>query len=52
VFRSNEQLNTPLSALAGNAAQQQSPMLKAWSKELDPKNLTINEALFLGGLAG
>jgi len=27
-------------------------MLKAWSDELDPKNLTINEALFIGGLAG
>ncbi|SPQ20061.1 d6dabfc7-74d8-49b0-8dbc-77d387dccda6 [Thermothielavioides terrestris] len=27
-------------------------MLKAWSDEFDPKNLTINEALFVGGLTG
>jgi hypothetical protein len=52
MFCSNDQLCPPPSALAGNVAQQQSPMLKAWSDELDPKNLTINEALFLSGLAG
>jgi len=27
-------------------------MLKAWSDEFDPKNLTINEALFISGLVG
>jgi len=26
-------------------------MLRAWSDELDPRKLTINEALFLSGLA-
>jgi hypothetical protein len=36
--------------VAENATQKQSPMLKAWSDELDPRNLTINEALFISGL--
>jgi hypothetical protein len=26
--------------------------LRSWSDELDPKNLTINEALFISGQAG
>lgn len=37
---------------ARNADQQQPLMLKAWSNELDPRNLTINEALFSSGLTG
>jgi hypothetical protein len=37
--------------VAKNATQKQSPMLKAWSDELDPRNLTISEALFLSGLS-
>ncbi len=53
---SNDQLGVPPPVIAGNAAQQQSPMLKpmlkAWSCELDPRNITINEALFLSGQAG
>jgi hypothetical protein len=48
---SDDQLGPPPSVLAENAAQQQSPMLRSWSDELDPKNLTINEALFISGLA-
>jgi hypothetical protein len=49
---SNDQLSPPPSAFAENASQQQPPMLKAWSDELDPRNLTINEALVIGGLTG
>lgn len=39
------------STQAGNTTRQQSPMLRAWRDELDPRNLTINEALALGDLA-
>lgn len=42
----NRPIQPPL-ALPEDADAQQSPMLKAWSGEFDPKNLTINEALFL-----
>jgi hypothetical protein len=48
-IRSDNQLS-PSSTAVGDASNQQSPMLKAWSDELDPRNLTINETLFLGGL--
>ncbi|KAK3306908.1 uncharacterized protein B0T15DRAFT_492423 [Chaetomium strumarium] len=50
LHRRDDQLNPPKSAPAENATPQQSPMLKAWSDELDPRNLTINEALLLSGL--
>ncbi|KAK4238628.1 hypothetical protein C8A03DRAFT_33323 [Achaetomium macrosporum] len=52
LHRRDDKLNPPPSALAEDATQQQSPMLKAWSDELDPRNLTINEALLLNGLTG
>ncbi|KAL2153370.1 hypothetical protein VTH82DRAFT_4525 [Thermothelomyces myriococcoides] len=35
----------------GNATQEQSPMLRAWSDEFDPRSLTISEILFASGFA-
>ncbi|KAK4109954.1 hypothetical protein N656DRAFT_800525 [Canariomyces notabilis] len=44
------QLDPSKSTQTGNAARQQSPMLKEWQDELDPRKLTINEALLFGHL--
>ncbi|KAL2189851.1 hypothetical protein L209DRAFT_749765 [Thermothelomyces heterothallicus CBS 203.75] len=52
IHRGDDTPSRCLSSSTGNVTQQQSPMLRAWSDEFDPRNLTINEALFASGLVG